>query len=37
MPELPEVETVRNTLKNQILNKRIINIDVFYSGIIDLQ
>ena len=35
MPELPEVETVRNTLKNQILNKRIIKIDVFYSGIIE--
>ena len=35
MPELPEVETVRNTLKNQILNKQIIDVKVFYSGIIE--
>lgn len=35
MPELPEVETVRNTLKNQILNKQIVSIDVFYEGIIE--
>ena len=35
MPELPEVETVRNTLKNQILNKKIIDIEIFYSGIIE--
>ena len=26
MPELPEVETVRNYLKENILNKKIINI-----------
>lgn len=35
MPELPEVETVRNTLKNQILNKKIIDIEIFYSVIIE--
>lgn len=35
MPELPEVETVRNTLKNHILNKKIIKIDVYYNGIIE--
>ena len=28
MPELPEVETVRRTLKNFVLNKKIISIDV---------
>ena len=28
MPELPEVETVRNYLKQNILNKKIINIDI---------
>ena len=26
MPELPEVETVRNTLKLLILNKRIVSV-----------
>ena len=30
MPELPEVETVRNYLKENILNKKIINIDILY-------
>ena len=30
MPELPEVETVRRTLKHLILHKRIRDIDVFY-------
>jgi len=34
MPELPEVETVKNTLKKQILNKKIKDIKVFYDGII---
>ena len=34
MPELPEVETVKNTLKKQILGKRINNIKVLYDGII---
>jgi formamidopyrimidine-DNA glycosylase len=35
MPELPEVETVKNTLKKQILGKRIQNIKVLYDGIIE--
>ena len=34
MPELPEVETVKNTLKKQILHKRIKRIEIFYDGII---
>jgi formamidopyrimidine-DNA glycosylase len=34
MPELPEVETVKNTLKKQILGKKINNIKSLYSGII---
>ncbi len=35
MPELAEVETVRRTLKNQILNKKIVNIDVLYPKMIE--
>lgn len=35
MPELPEVETVRRTLKNFILSKEIQKIDVHYDKIID--
>ncbi len=35
MPEIAEVETVRNTLKKRILNKKIINIDIFYEPIIE--
>lgn len=34
LPELPEVETVKETLKNLIINKTIRDIDVFYDGII---
>lgn len=34
MPELPEVETVKNTLKQLILNKTIRDIDVFYEKMI---
>ena len=34
MPELPEVETVKNTLKKQILGKKIYRVDIFYDGII---
>lgn len=34
MPELPEVETVRKTLKNQILGKKIKEVQVFYDPII---
>ena len=33
MPELPEVETVRNYLKKNILNKKIIDIDILYPKI----
>lgn len=31
MPELPEVETVKNTLKKQILNKTIKNVEVLWN------
>ena len=34
MPELPEVETVKNGLKNKVLNKKITNCKVLYKGII---
>lgn len=35
MPELPEVETVKENLKRLVLNKRINNAVVLYSNIID--
>lgn len=35
MPEIAEVETVRNTLKKQILHKRIKNVRVLYERIIE--
>lgn len=35
MPELPEVETVKNTLKRLILNEKIIDVKVNYSNIIE--
>ena len=31
MPELPEVETVKNTLKKHVLGKKIIKVDVLYN------
>ena len=34
MPELPEVETVKETLKRQILNKKINKIKILYDGIV---
>jgi formamidopyrimidine-DNA glycosylase len=34
MPELPEVETVKNKLKNLVLNKKIIDVNVRYANII---
>lgn len=34
MPELPEVETVKNTLKRQVLNKEILSADVYWNNII---
>ena len=35
MPELAEVETVRNTLKKRILNKKIKDVKILYSKMID--
>lgn len=35
MPELAEVETVRNTLKKRILNKKISAVNIIYSKMID--
>lgn len=34
MPELPEVETVRNSLKQLVLNETITDVEVFYDKII---
>lgn len=34
MPELPEVETVRRTLKKQILNKTIMDVVLYYNDIV---
>jgi len=36
MPELPEVETVRRVLKESLINRKIIDIDIRYSPIIDM-
>ena len=33
MPELPEVETVKNTLKKKILNKKITDVKIIYEKI----
>jgi len=35
MPEIAEVETVRNTLKKRILNKKIKEVKIFYEPIIE--
>ena len=35
MPEIAEVETVRNTLKKRILNKKIVNVNIIYPNIIE--
>ena len=35
MPELPEVETVRNVLKGWVIGKTIKNVDVFYERVIE--
>jgi len=35
MPEIAEVETVRNTLKNRILNKKIKEVKVYYPKMIE--
>ena len=34
MPELPEVETVKNTLKKQVLNKQIELANIYWNNII---
>lgn len=34
MPELPEVETVKETLKKRLIGKKIISTNVYYKGII---
>ena len=34
MPELPEVETVKESLKRIVLGKKILKVDVFYEPII---
>lgn len=35
MPELPEVETVRNTLKPKLIGRTITNVKIYYDNIID--
>lgn len=35
MPEIAEVETVRNTLKSMILNKKIVDVNIIYPKIIE--
>jgi len=35
MPEIAEVETVRNTLKERILNKKIKDVNIIYSKMIE--
>lgn len=35
MPEIAEVETIRNTLKRMILNKKIIDVDIIYPKMIE--
>lgn len=35
MPELPEVETVKETLKAKIVGEKIVSVDVYYESMID--
>ena len=35
MPELPEVETVKETLKTKIIGEKIVGVDIFYETMID--
>lgn len=35
MPELPEVETVKETLKSKIIGEKIVSVDVYYESMID--
>ena len=34
MPELPEVEVVRQVLRKKVINKRIINVNILYDKIV---
>ena len=34
MPELPEVETVGRTLSKKLINQKILDVNVYYDGII---
>ena len=35
MPELPEVETVKNTWKKLVLKKKIVDVNIMYPNIIE--
>ena len=35
MPELPEVETVKEVLKTKVLGKKIKNVNIYYSKIVE--
>lgn len=35
MPELPEVETVKETLKRQILHRKIVDVQIYYPNLIE--
>ena len=35
VPELPEVETVKEVLKSKVLNKKIAKVNIYYSKIIE--
>lgn len=35
MPEMPEVETVKEALKKKLINKKITKVDIFYNNIIE--
>ena len=35
MPELPEVETVKNTLKPKLVGKKITDIKIYHNNIIE--
>ena len=35
MPELPEVENVKETLKKQVLNRTIVDVNIIYNNIIE--
>lgn len=35
MPELPEVETVKETLKKQVVNKKITDVNIYYEKVIE--